>query len=394
MKISIVVPTFNEGNNPVVVAETLIKVLHPLEFELIFVDDSTSKESVESLEHLCEEFSWVRYEHREHERSLGTAVVRGFELARGELIAVMDSDMQHPPELLKAMIAAAEIGCDIVIPSRFVPGGDDGGLSPSRKLISWVARVIGQATLKRVRSVTDPTSGFFLLRRSVVENVRLRPIGWKVLIEILVHGNYARIVEIPYRFQPRIAGSSNMSLREQWNYLKHIFKLIVSSSEDRRKYVFAAVGISGVLVNMLVYVGLVKLHMDFWQAGVLAGAVAMVSNFVLNDRLTWHDSRSAPGLKRFGKYVATSLTGIGIDAMVLSMLAYGMHVDYFIANGAGIFVAMIWNFYINNVWTWKAEYREIEVALSCASSSADSESLRAIRSRRSASTDRKWVVEE
>jgi len=371
MKISIVVPTFNEGWNPAVVAETLVNVLHPLEFELIFVDDSTSKESVEALEHLSREFSCVRYEHREHERSLGTAVVRGFELARGEFIAVMDSDMQHPPELLIDMIAEAELGCDIVIPSRFVPGGDDGGLSPSRKLISWVARVLGQAALKRVRSVTDPTSGFFLLRRSVVENVSLQPIGWKILMEVLVRGNYDRIVEVPYRFQPRIAGSSNMSLREQWNYLKHIFKLILSSSEDRRKYVFAAVGVSGVLVNMLVYVGLVKLHVDFWQAGVLSGSVAMATNFVLNDRLTWHDSRSAPAIKRLGKYVATSLTGIGIDTVVLSILAYGMHVDYFIANGIGILIAMIWNFYANNFWTWKTEYREIEVALSHASSSVE-----------------------
>lgn len=363
MLVSIVVPTFNEGENPVVVAETLLRVLHPMEFEVIFVDDSADAASVAMLRQLGDRYPWVRVEHREHARGLGTAVVRGFQLAQGDFIAVMDADMQHPPEVLRDMIAEASAGADIVIPSRFVPGGDDGGLSPARKLVSRVARVIGQMALHRVRQVTDPTSGFFLVRRSVVQNVDLQPIGWKILMEVLVRGNYEIVKEIPYRFQPRLAGSSNMSLREQWNYLKHVARLLSESPDDRRKYVFAAVGISGVFVNMLVYFILVRLHMPLWQAGILSGAIAMLTNFLLNDKVTWRDARHAPAFMRLLKYVVTSLAGIGINTAVLSLLAYKFGVHYVVANGVGILVAMVWNFYINSFWTWRTNRRKISVSV-------------------------------
>ena len=361
MKVSVIVPTFNEGRNPLLVADTLLRVLDPMEFEVVFVDDSNDPSSINELEKLSETRPWVRFEHRVGERGLGTAVVRGFELAQGDLIAVMDADMQHPPEVLRAMVREGIAGADIVIPSRFVPGGGDGGLSPFRKLVSWVARMIGRAALQRVRTVSDPTSGFFLVRRTVVEGAPLRPIGWKILMEVLVRGRYESIREIPYQFQPRIAGSSNMSIKEQWNYLRHIARLVATSPQDRRKYVFAAVGVSGVFVNMLVYYTLVRLGLDLWAAAMLSGAVAMFTNFLLNDNITWSDARHAPAFSRLLRYVATAMAGIGINIAVLSLIAHRLGVHYLIANLAGIAAAMVWNFYMNNLWTWRSRRKAMVI---------------------------------
>ncbi len=364
LELSVVVPTYNEGRNPCLVADALKTVFEDRDFEVIFVDDSNDSESVSILHELEATCDFVRVEHRTDAKGLGTAVVRGFELAQGELIAVMDADMQHPPAVLLDMLVHMRQGYDIVVPSRFVPGGDDGGLSSFRKFVSWTARILGQLALKRVRAVSDPTSGFFMMRCSVIQGVKLRPIGWKILMEVLVRGHYDRIVEIPYRFQSRVAGQSNMSIQEQWNYIKHLIKLVSESPEDRRAYLFAGVGVSGVLINMLIYTMMVHLHTELWIASVLSGSLAMVSNFVLNDRLTWHDSRNGALLKRFTKYAMTSLVGIGINAGVLAVLAYKLHVDYLAANASGIVVAMVWNFYVNSFWTWSTRRRQVSVTVS------------------------------
>ncbi len=366
--ISIVVPTYNEKENPRRVYEALSAAFNSHDFELIFVDDSKDKESIAILNGIQEEFEEVRVLHRENEKGLGTAVVRGFEMAQGDMIAVMDADLQHPPELLVEMVEQMKLGYDIVIPSRFVPGGDDGGLSPFRKFVSWTARVMGQFALKRVRAVSDPTSGFFLVKRKVIEGIELRPIGWKILIEVLVRGNYATVIEVPYAFQPRIAGSSNMSMKEQWNYIKHLVRLISDSPEDRRMYLFALVGVSGVLINLLIYAMFVHLHMAIWLAGFTSGTIAMISNFYFNDRLTWNDSRQGFWLNRFIKYVLTSLIGIAINTVILSALVYGVHFHYLFANIIGICVAMVWNFIVNNFWTWNMEKKKIEVTISLGNS--------------------------
>lgn len=364
--LTVVVPTYNERDNARTVVTALRDTLASIDFEVLFVDDSRDVESVAILNELASEHSNVRVHHRDDEKGLGTAVVRGFELAKGDVVAVMDADMQHPPAQLVSMLEEIDRGHDIVIPSRFVPGGDDGGLSPFRKFVSWTARMMGQFALKRVRRVTDPTSGFFMMKRSVIDGISLRPVGWKILIEVLVRGRYDSIVEIPYSFQPRAAGTSNMSVREQLNYLHHLLRLVKSSPEDQRLYWFAMVGLSGVVINTLVYIGLVHLHIGLVTSSIGAGFVALLSNFILNDRLTWRDSRSSGTLAtRFGKYTMASLAGIGINAGILAVLAYGLHWHYLVANMLGILVAMVWNFVINNFWTWRVKQRNaVTVSLS------------------------------
>ncbi|PJI06714.1 MULTISPECIES: polyprenol monophosphomannose synthase [Clostridium] len=226
--LSIVIPVYNEKDNVSELVLRIEKALGSSEHEIIFVDDSND-ETTNIIKDLTLKYKNVILKHRENKRGLSSAVIYGFKVARGDIISVMDGDLQHPPEVLKNMLDEINNGADIVVPSRFIKGGSDGGLNIFRKLVSFTARYIGKLFLKKLRKVSDPTGGLFMVRRYVIENRDLRPIGWKILIEILVMGNYKNFVEIPYSFKSRSLGSSKLTIAIQLQYLKQIVSLIVRS---------------------------------------------------------------------------------------------------------------------------------------------------------------------
>ncbi|MFD1676083.1 polyprenol monophosphomannose synthase [Alicyclobacillus fodiniaquatilis] len=249
MKLSIIIPTFNERDNVRVLTDRIDAAMSNLKlgYEIWFVDDSRD-ETTALLEEVSKERSHVHYLHRDNGRGLATAVVTGFEKANGKYLVVMDADLQHPPELLPTILKSLEDGAEVVIPSRFVQGGTDGGLSLVRKFVSLTARMIGQIAIPRLRNVSDCTGGYFGLHRSVIEGIDLSPIGWKILLEILVKGRYQAVREIPYSFQPRDAGESKMSITELLNYLRHLLRLVMYSREDRRFYSYCFFGTLSVLI--------------------------------------------------------------------------------------------------------------------------------------------------
>jgi dolichol-phosphate mannosyltransferase len=349
--LSIVIPTYNEKENVTAIAARIGRVNGLGEYEIVFVDDS-SDETPDYLKRLSQANKQVRYEHRVGISGLATAVVRGFAIAQGEVIAVMDADLQHPPELLPEMLGQIESGADIVIPSRFLTGGGDAGLNFFRKVISGTARNLGKILLRPLRKINDPTGGFFMFRKAIIVGADLQPIGWKILIEVLCKGKYRQVTEIPYHFESRVSGNSKMSFKEQWNYLCHLLRLVKDSPSDRRFYLFCLVGISGVLVNMLFFALFLKINLSTVWAGSLAATVAMVSNYILNKYFTWRDIKNDKTWLEFFKYVMTSIVGIGINVMVLSLLAHNLHFNQFLANIAGIGAAVVWNYIINNCWTW------------------------------------------
>ena len=233
--VSIVIPTFNEADNVKNLVNQIEYALKGIPWEVVFVDDSTD-DTPARIEEIIDQYAWrnenrefegtwiprVRLEHRSGETGLATAVLRGFDLADGDHIAVMDADLQHPPMILRYMYAALESGAQICIPSRFIPGGSDGGLGPYRKLVSGVARYIGKICLPCLKNITDPTSGLFMFRREVIENADLQPIGWKIMVEVLAMGDYTRVIEIPYKFQARPAGESKLSSKVTLEYLEQL----------------------------------------------------------------------------------------------------------------------------------------------------------------------------
>ena len=224
-KLSIVVPTYNESENIDKLLEETDKALSGIPYEVIFVDDSTDS-TPELLAKKALEDERICYEHRTGETGLATAVLRGFELATGDYVAVMDADLQHPPTILRPMYTAMCEGADMCIPSRFVPGGSDGGLNLYRKIVSGTARYIGKIFLPCLHKISDPTSGLFMFRKEIIKNADLRPIGWKIMIEVLAMSSYSLVIELPYIFQDRNAGESKLSTRVTLEYLKQVFCLI------------------------------------------------------------------------------------------------------------------------------------------------------------------------
>ena len=164
--ISIIVPTFNEKDNISPLLKRIHDVLGKIDHEVIFVDDSKD-DTPEVIANIQKSDSTVVLHHRVNEKGLATAVVKGFSLAKGDYVAVMDADLQHPPEVLVDMYAAMQAGAHMAIPSRFIPGGSDGGLNLYRKFVSGTARYIGKILLPCLRKVTDPTSGLFMIRREL-----------------------------------------------------------------------------------------------------------------------------------------------------------------------------------------------------------------------------------
>ncbi len=231
-KISVVVPTFNEAENVGNLVNQIDYALRGIEYEVIFVDDSKDN-TPEVIEQVMKENPNVRMKHRVGETGLATAVIEGFHMAEGDYIAVMDADLQHPPGILRSMYYCLETGVDFCVPSRFIPGGSDGGLGPYRKLVSGVARYIGKILLPCLHKITDPTSGLFMFRRDVIKDADLQPIGWKILIEVLAMGTYRTVVEIPYKFQARPAGESKLTSKVTFEYLKQVKGLMKRGKKQK-----------------------------------------------------------------------------------------------------------------------------------------------------------------
>lgn len=223
--LSIVIPTYNEKDNIAPLLERIHGALPGIEHEVIFVDDSNDN-TPEVITEIAQKDTTVVLHHRDNEKGLATAVVKGFQLAKGDFVACMDADLQHPPEVLLDMYAAMLNRADMAIPSRFIPGGSDGGLNLYRKIVSGTARYIGKILLPCLRKISDPTSGLFMIRRELLEGANLNPIGWKIMIEVLAMCPVKKVLETPYVFHDREAGESKLSTKVTLQYLKQVFHLM------------------------------------------------------------------------------------------------------------------------------------------------------------------------
>ena len=224
--LSVIVPTYNEAENVRELIERIEASLKGLDFEVIVVDDSSPDGTAEIAEQLGKAYGNVRVIKRPRKMGLASAVLEGMKVAKHEFVAVMDADLQHPPELLPKLLEKAGKGHDVVIASRYVEGGGVERWSFWRRLISRGATLLAHALLPKTRNVKDPLSGFFLFKKSVVEGVELNPIGYKLLLEVLVRERYESVAEVPYVFKARRRGRSKLGLKEVLDYVVFLFKLM------------------------------------------------------------------------------------------------------------------------------------------------------------------------
>src|SRR6202011_4370305 len=215
IRFSIIVPTYNESKNIEEMVRRLASLLDaPFgnSYEIIVVDDDSPDRTWESAQSLASEYPQLRVMRRRNERGLSTAVVRGWQAARGDVLAVIDADLQHPPEITLALYDEIRAGADMPVGSRHIEGGGVSDWSLIRRVVSRVAQVIGLVILPGVVGrVSDPMSGYFMMRRTALLGVVLNPLGYKILIEVLGRGRFRWISEVPYVFRERVLGASKVT---------------------------------------------------------------------------------------------------------------------------------------------------------------------------------------
>ncbi|TAF68561.1 MAG: polyprenol monophosphomannose synthase, partial [Oscillatoriales cyanobacterium] len=226
---SLVIPTYNECKNVKSIVEQLSKLLDgsiPGNYELIVVDDNSPDRTWEVALSLTAEYPQLQVMRREDERGLSTAVIRGWQAARGEVLGVIDADLQHPPETLLQLLAEIQRGADLAAASRHVAEGGVSDWSVVRRFLSRGAQTVGLIILPGVVGrVSDPMSGYFMVRRSCIAGQTMNPAGYKILIEVLGRGNIRWIGEVGYVFQERKEGESKVTGKQYIEYLRHLFIL-------------------------------------------------------------------------------------------------------------------------------------------------------------------------
>ncbi len=224
--ISIIIPTLNEREN---LPELFQRIDHAMgtessEYEVVLVDDDSPDRTWEKARELADDYP-VNVVHRTEETGLATAILHGLEHARSDVLVVMDADLQHPPETIPRLLERMDDGCDLVVASRFAEGGRMEDFGMFRMMMTRIATLLAKLLFPRIRPVTDVLAGFFAFRRSVIPERPLKPTGYKILLELLVRGDYDRHEEVGFTFATRKAGESKLGLTNTFNFLRHLVRL-------------------------------------------------------------------------------------------------------------------------------------------------------------------------
>ncbi|MEA5533143.1 glycosyltransferase [Crocosphaera sp. XPORK-15E] len=363
LKFSLVLPTYNEAGNIADIVKILSELLdHSMlgEYELIVVDDNSPDQTWKLALELTPDYPQLRVMRRVEEKGLSTAVIRGWQAARGEVLGVIDADLQHPPEVLEQLLQEMEKGADLALASRHVEGGGVSEWSIIRRFLSRGAQMLGLMILPEVIGrLSDPMSGYFMVRRSAIAGKTLSPVGYKILIEVTARGKIRWLAEAGYVFRERQAGESKVTWKQYIEYLQHLVRLRLSLSA--RFLQFCLVGLSGVVVDM----GFLYLLSDentlgwsLTRSKIIAAELAIINNFIWNDFWTFRDiARLQPGkrqrVKRLIKFNIVCLAGLVLNVLLLNIFFNVFQLNRYLANFLAIVCVTLWNFWINLKLSWR-----------------------------------------
>jgi|HubBroStandDraft_2_1064218.scaffolds.fasta_scaffold43673_2 dolichol-phosphate mannosyltransferase len=353
-ELTVVAPTFNERSNVERLVEKLEATLTGVDWEVIFVDDNSPDGTAELVKQIAALDTRVRCIRRVGRRGLAGAVIEGALASASPFVAVIDADMQHDETLLPRMLEVLRGGdVDLVVGSRYLDAaGLESGFSPARKAASQFANALGKRALKA--DVSDPVSGFFMIRREAIDRVagQLQPAGFKILFDVIAsQPEPLRVRELPYAFSAREAGESKLDNRVALEYLGLVASKLSRGLISPRIIFFGLVGVSGLVVHMSVL--LMSSHFIFAYSQALAGVTAMTSNYFINNAITYRDKR-LKGWKLFTGYLRfCALCAIGLVASVAvgsELQAHG--VPRLLAGLAGAVSGAIWNYVSTYLGVW------------------------------------------
>jgi dolichol-phosphate mannosyltransferase len=354
--LAVVIPTFNEVDNVALLIERLDAALTGVAWEAVFVDDDSTDGTVAALHTICRQRGNVRLLHRIGRRGLSSAVVEGMLATTAPYMAVIDADLQHDETLLAGMLAVLDRGeADIVVGSRYLDGGGTGEWDARRAGMSRLATRLAQAVVGA--RLSDPMSGFFMLRRATFDAAvrNLSAQGYKILLDIIASQPAPpRIQELPYVFGVRRHGESKLDTLVALEYGQLLLDKTVGRFVPVRFVMFAAVGGLGVLVHMAVLALMLAAGVVFFSGQAIATVVAMSFNFFLNNWLTYRDRR-LKGLRAvaYGLLSFYAVCGLGAVANVgIANVLFERDYAWWLSAIAGILVGVVWNFAATSVFTW------------------------------------------
>ena len=362
-ELTVVVPAFRERENIPGLLAALEQALAGLDWETIVVVDDALDGSEELVRERAQRDPRVRCLHRIGRRGLASACIEGMLASSAPYIAVIDADLQHDETLLPGMLAAAKSDkADLVVASRYMEGASTGELAADRVRISRLASSLSRVLAK---GLTDPMSGFFIVRRTFLERVvrRLYGRGFKILLDLIAAARgEVRIVEQPYRMRSRQHGESKLGARVIAEFFMLIAYHLTGRLLPARFFLFSAVGLTGVGVHLAVLTAVFRASGgQFLASQALATLAAMTSNFFLNNAFTYADQRVRG--RQVWRALVSFYLACGIGSIVNLAVAEWLYLHsgaYWFAGIVGALTAALWNFFTTASFTWGAAARSRE----------------------------------
>jgi dolichol-phosphate mannosyltransferase len=357
-ELTVVVPTFNERANIPLLVARLQRTLDGIDWEVIFIDDNSPDGTAAAVRALGESDARVRCIRRIGRRGLAGACLEGMLASQARFVAVMDADLQHDETLLAGMLARLRSGdVDVAVASRYVGAGSAEGLAGRRATYSrWSTGLTRR--LLRVE-LSDPMSGFFMLRRSAVEELApaLSSQGFKILLDIVATARGTlRIAELAYVFRERQHGESKLDARIVLDFFALVLAKLTNDAVSFRFLMYCFVGLTGVFIHMAALAVALDLGgFAFGRAQAAATVVAIAWNFVLNNALTYRDQRLAgwafvTGLLRFEAVCAVgAVSNVGVASWI-----YDYDPSWWIAGLGGALMGAVWNYLVSAAIVWRA----------------------------------------
>ncbi len=357
LRLAVIVPTLNERDNIATMVAALDAALAGIAWEAIFVDDDSRDGTQDEVERFARTRGNIRLIRRIGRKGLSAAVIEGFLATTAPVVAVVDADMQHDESKLADMLRRIEQdGAELVIGTRYAGSGGTGDWSQSRERISrfagWVAdRVMPQ-------KLSDPMSGFFMIRRDVFLEIapRLSALGFKILLDIVLSaGRALSLAEVPYEFRQRHAGESKLDSAVALEFVIQILDRVCGRFVPPRLILFGIVGALGLVVHLAVLRSGMGLGLTFGNAQTAAVTVAILFNYVLNNLITYRDIRhktAGAWLKGLlGFYLVCSagaVANVGVGVLV-----FAAEPRWWLAGIAGVVVGSLWNFCASTLLVWR-----------------------------------------
>ena len=361
LELAIVVPTYNERANVRPLLEKIAAALPAVAWEVIFVDDDSRDGTSAEVHSIAVNDPRVRCLRRIGRRGLASAVIEGMMSTPAPCIAVMDADLQHDERILAQMLDKLRGGdLDIVIASRHVEGGSMGEFGAMRVRLSELGRKLSQYVCRA--DLSDPMSGFFMVQKPFFDSVvyKLSAVGFKILLDIVASSpRPVRFAEVPYTFRLRQFGESKLDINVGVEYMYLLLDKLVGHIVPLRFAAFALVGGAGVLLHLVIVWAMYhRMHTAFLTAQLTGTYVAMTLNFVLNNVVTFRDRRLRGRALAFGFVSFVLACSLGAVANIgVAELLLRLQVPYLFAAAGGLVISSVWNYAVNEVFTWRKDRR-------------------------------------